>query len=51
MITHKQTYGYSTRKKLVVGRGFLDSLSTVFNSVKSLALPTLKKHRVICKSE
>ena len=42
MIVNKTKYGYSNRKKHVTGRGFVESLSNVFNSLKSSATPVLK---------
>jgi hypothetical protein len=42
MLVKKNAYGYSQKKKYVTGRGFVDSLSNVFNSIKASAAPTLK---------
>ena len=42
MIVNKTKYGYSNRKKHVTGRGCVESLSNVFNSLKSSATPVLK---------
>ena len=42
MLINKNVYGYSKNKKYVVGRGFVDSLSTIFNSLKASAMPALK---------
>lgn len=41
MIVNKRIYGYRSQKKYVIGSGFIDSLSSIFNSVKSSVLPTL----------
>jgi hypothetical protein len=35
MLINKRTYGYSRNKKHITGRGFVDSLSSVFNSLKA----------------
>jgi hypothetical protein len=42
MLVKKNAYGYSQKKKYITGRGFVDSLSTVFNSIKASAVPALK---------
>ena len=42
MLINKNVHGYSTNKKYVSGRGFVDSLSSIFNSIKSSALPALR---------
>ena len=42
MLINKNIHGYSTSKKYVSGRGFIDSLSSIFNSIKSSALPALR---------
>jgi hypothetical protein len=42
MLINKNVHGYSKNKKYVVGRGFVDSLSTIFNSLKSSAMPALQ---------
>ncbi len=34
MLINRNVHGYSTNKKYVVGRGFVDSLSSIFNSIK-----------------
>jgi len=34
MLIKKKVHGYSTKKKYIVGRGFVDSLSSIFNSIK-----------------
>ena len=38
MFINTNVHGYSTNKKYVVGRGFVDSLTSIFNSIK----PSLK---------
>jgi hypothetical protein len=38
MLIRKNLYGYSRKKKYITGRGFVESLSNVFNSV----MPTVK---------
>ena len=42
MLINKNVHGYSKNKKYVVGRGFVDSLSSIFNSVKASAMPALQ---------
>ena len=42
MLINKNRYGYSKNKKYVVGRGVVDSLSSIFNSVKASAMPALQ---------
>jgi hypothetical protein len=42
MLINKKVYGYSKNKKYVVGRGFVDSLSSIFNSIKASAMPALQ---------
>jgi hypothetical protein len=42
MLIKKNAYGYSQKKKYVTGRGFVDSLSNVFNSIKASAAPALR---------
>src|ERR1700759_230646 len=42
MLINKNTYGYSRKKRYITGRGFLDAMSSVFNSFKSSIVPTFK---------
>ena len=42
MLVKKYFYGYSRKKKHITGRGFVDSLSNIFNSIKASAVPSLK---------
>lgn len=42
MLIKKNAYGYSQKKKYITGRGFVDALSNVFNSLKASAVPTLR---------
>ena len=42
MLITKNARGYSRNKKYVVGRGFVDTLSSVFNSLKASAVPALR---------
>jgi len=35
MLINKNTYGYKQNKKYIIGRGFVDSLSSVFRNVGS----------------
>src|SRR5271168_2457018 len=39
MLINKTTYGYSRNKKHITGRGFIDNMSGVFNSLKSSLAP------------
>ena len=41
LIKQKQS-GYSSKRKLIHGKGFVDSLSSMLNSFKTTALPTLQ---------
>src|SRR6266496_35517 len=34
MLITRNVHGYSAKKKYIVGRGFVDSLSSIFNSIK-----------------
>jgi hypothetical protein len=38
MLINKNTYGHKSRKKHITGKGFVDSLSTMFNAIR----PALK---------
>ena len=42
MLVQKYAHGYSRKKKHITGRGFVDSLSNVFNSIKASAVPTMR---------
>ena len=42
MLITKNARGYSHKKKYVIGRGFVDTLSSVFNSLKASAVPALR---------
>ena len=42
MLVQNYSYGYSQKKKYISGRGLVDALSNVFNSIKSSAVPTMK---------
>ena len=42
MLVQKYALGYSRKKKHVTGRGFVDSLSSIFNSIKSSAVPAMR---------
>jgi hypothetical protein len=42
MLVQNHAYGYSRKKKYVTGRGFVDSLSNVFNSIKASAVPAMR---------
>ena len=42
MLVQRYSYGYSQRKKFITGRGFVDSLSNVFNSIKASAVLAIK---------
>ena len=42
MLVQKYALGYSRKKKHITGRGFVDSLSSIFNSIKASAVPAMK---------
>ena len=42
MLVNKYYYGYCNKKKHVTGIGFVDSLSSIFNTIKSATAPVLK---------
>jgi hypothetical protein len=42
MLVQKNAHGYSRNKKYITGRGFVDSLSSVFNSIKASAVPAIR---------
>jgi len=42
MLITKNTRGYSRKKKYITGRGLVDALSNVFNSLKASANPALR---------
>ena len=42
MLVNRNRYGFSSKKKHVTGTGFVDSLSSIFNSIKASAVPILK---------
>ena len=42
MLIHKNTYGYSRNKKHITGRGFVDTMSSVFNSLKASVAPAFR---------
>jgi hypothetical protein len=42
MLVQKYAHGYSRKKKHITGRGFVDSLSNVFNSIKASVVPTIR---------
>src|SRR5271166_5777196 len=42
MSINTNVYGYSKNKKYVEGRGFVDSLSSIFNSIKASAMPAFQ---------
>ena len=43
MFVNKTKYGYSSRKKHITGKGFLETLSNVFSSLKSSATPLFER--------
>ena len=43
MLINRKTHGYSINKKFIIGRGFVDSLSSIFNSNKSSVVPGIKE--------
>ena len=42
MLINKHTYGYSRNKRLIMGRGYVDTMSSVFNSLKATAAPAFR---------
>src|SRR5271169_3190308 len=42
MLINKTAYGYSQNKKHITGRGFVDTMSSVFNSLKSSLAPAFR---------
>ena len=42
MLVNKYYYGYCNKKKHVTGKGFVDSLSSMFNTIKSATSPLIK---------
>jgi len=42
MLINENRYGYSGKKKHITGRGFVDAMSSVFNSLKSSVAPALR---------
>jgi hypothetical protein len=42
MLIQKTTYGYSRNKKHITGRGFVDTMSSVFNSLKASVAPAFR---------
>ena len=42
MLVNRNRYGFSSKKKHVTGTGFVDSLSSIINSIKASAAPILK---------
>ena len=42
MLVNRYYYGYSNKKKHVTGKGFVDSLSSIFNTMKSATAPVFK---------
>jgi len=42
MIEPKSRSKYTNKRKLVNGKGFVDAMSSIFNSIKSAAVPVIK---------
>src|SRR5271170_6133702 len=42
MLINKNTYGYSRNKKLIMGQGFVDTMSSAFNSLKATVAPAFR---------
>ena len=43
MLVIKNIHGYSRKKKYITGRGFVDTMPSIFNSIKSnIGTPTLR---------
>ena len=48
MLVSKNKYGYSDKKIHVTGKGFVETLSSIFNTIKSAAAPVFKTVRKLC---
>ena len=42
MLINKNTHGYSRNKRHIMGRGFVDTMSSVFNSLKATVAPAFR---------
>ena len=42
MLVNRNRYGFSSKKKHVTGTGFVDFLSSIFNSIEASAAPIFK---------
>ena len=42
MLVNRNRYGFSSKMKHVTGTGFIDSLSSIFNSIEEYAAPMFK---------
>jgi hypothetical protein len=42
MLVKKNTYGYSRSKKYVTGRGFVDTMSSIFNNFRTSVAPAIR---------
>ena len=47
MLVNRYYYGYSNKKKHVTGKGFVDSLSSIFNTIKSATAPIFKRLEIM----
>ena len=48
MLVNRYYYGYSNKKKHVTGKGFVDSLSSIFNTIKSATATSVQNGRKLC---
>ena len=44
MLVNRNRYGFTSNKKHVIGTGFVDSLSSIINSIKASAAPALHQY-------
>ena len=42
MLVNKNIYGYSHSKKYITGRGFVDTMSSIFNSFSTSVVPAVR---------
>ena len=42
MLVNRNRYGFTSKKKHVIGTGFVDSLASIINSIKASAAPIFK---------
>ena len=42
MLINKNVHGYQRKKRYITGRGFVDAMSSIFNSLKTSVAPALR---------